>query len=84
MRLFRGMYYNWMSHPQQQCELLEAGPAQVRARCNRPYLAFFGQSGRSYGVTVEELLAANGWSKADRVLYEGDKIQVPAKNTTAA
>ncbi len=37
-----------------------------------------------HGVTVEQLLAANGWSKADRVLYEGDKIQVPAKNTTAA
>lgn len=34
-----------------------------------------------HGVTVEQLLAANGWSKADRVLYEGDKIQVPAKTT---
>jgi len=37
---------------------------------------------KSHGVTVEELLAANGWSQKDRVLYEGDKIQVPAKNTT--
>jgi len=35
-----------------------------------------------HGVTVEELLAANGWSQRDRVLYEGDKIQVPAKGTT--
>jgi sec-independent protein translocase protein TatA len=35
-----------------------------------------------HGVTVEELLAANGWSQKDRVLYEGDKIQVPARNTT--
>jgi sec-independent protein translocase protein TatA len=37
---------------------------------------------KSHGVTVEELLAVNGWSQRDRVLYEGDKIQVPAKGTT--
>jgi LysM repeat protein len=37
---------------------------------------------KSHGVTIEELLAANGWSQKDRVLYEGDKILVPAKNTT--
>jgi LysM repeat protein len=36
---------------------------------------------KSHGVAVEELLAANGWSQKDRVLYEGDKIQVPAKKT---
>ena len=36
-----------------------------------------------HGVTVEDLLAANGWSQKDRVLYEGDKIQVPAKNSAA-
>jgi sec-independent protein translocase protein TatA len=35
----------------------------------------------SHGVTVEELLAANGWSQKDRVLYEGDKIQIPARHT---
>jgi sec-independent protein translocase protein TatA len=35
----------------------------------------------SHGITVQELMAANGWSKSDRVLYEGDKIQVPAKST---
>jgi sec-independent protein translocase protein TatA len=38
---------------------------------------------KSHGITVEELMAANGWSKSDRTLYEGDKILVPAKNTTA-
>jgi sec-independent protein translocase protein TatA len=36
-----------------------------------------------HGVTVDELLSANGWSQRDRVLYEGDKILVPAKNTVA-
>jgi sec-independent protein translocase protein TatA len=33
----------------------------------------------SHGVTVEELLAANGWSQRDRTLYAGDKIQIPVK-----
>ena len=33
----------------------------------------------SHGVTVDELLAANGWSQRDRVLYAGDKIQIPVK-----
>ena len=36
-----------------------------------------------HGVTIEELLAANGWSQRDRVLYEGDKIQVPSKSSAA-
>jgi sec-independent protein translocase protein TatA len=36
-----------------------------------------------HGVTVDELLSANGWNQRDRVLYEGDKITVPAKNTAA-
>jgi len=38
---------------------------------------------RKHGVTIEELLAANGWSQKDRVLYEGDKIQVPSKSSAA-
>ena len=36
-----------------------------------------------HGVTVDELLSANGWSQRDRVLYEGDKIQGPARHTAA-
>jgi sec-independent protein translocase protein TatA len=38
---------------------------------------------KSHGITVEELMAANGWGSSERTLYAGDKIQVPAKNTTA-
>jgi LysM repeat protein len=51
-----------------------------------PYTVHAGDTpdtiAQSHGITVEELLAANGWSQRDRVLYEGDKIQVPAKGTT--
>lgn len=54
MRLFRGMYRNWMSHPDQRCDVLEAGERLVRARCSRPYAAFFGDEGASYGVTLRE------------------------------
>ena len=72
---------------------VEAPRAQVTAPVAAPsaaavvsYIVVDGDTPTSvaerHGVTVEELLAANGWSKSDRVLYEGDKIQVPAKKTT--
>ena len=53
-RLLRGMYNNWMSDPDQTCELLEASETRVRARCNRPYLDYFGMSGEVMGVSVED------------------------------
>jgi sec-independent protein translocase protein TatA len=37
---------------------------------------------KSHGVTVEELMVANGWGKSDRPLFEGDKVQIPAKSPT--
>jgi len=52
--LLRGMYFNWMSHPGQTCTLLEANDRIARARCNRPYVAYFGDAGQSMGVTVAE------------------------------
>jgi LysM repeat protein len=33
----------------------------------------------SHGVTVEEILAANGWSRRDRALDEGDRVMIPVK-----
>lgn len=30
-------------------------------------------------VSIEDLMAANGYSQKDRILYAGDKIQVPSK-----
>ena len=62
-------------------------PAPVQtvvATATAAYIVISGDTpetiARSHGVTVEELLSANGWSQKDRVLYEGDKIQIPAKH----
>jgi len=60
-------------------------PAPVQTIAPAAYTVVSGDTpdtiARSHGVTVEELLSANGWSQRDRVLYEGDKIQIPAKHT---
>ncbi len=48
------MYRNLMSDPDQTCELLEASETVVKARCNRPYLDYFGESGEALGVTVDD------------------------------
>jgi sec-independent protein translocase protein TatA len=63
-------------------------PAPVQTVVSAATAAYIVVSGdtpeaiaRSHGVTVEELLSANGWSQKDRVLYEGDRIQIPAKHT---
>jgi sec-independent protein translocase protein TatA len=63
-----------------------AAPAAAPAGATSSYTVVAGDTpetvAKSHGVTIEDLLAANGWSQKDRVLYEGDKIKVPAKNTT--
>jgi hypothetical protein len=56
--LFRGMYNNIMSHPQQQCDILEASERLVKAECNRPYAASVRNRESSYGVTLDEYDAA--------------------------
>ena len=75
MKLLRGMYRNWMSHPGQTCEVLEAGEARVRARCSRPYVSYFGENGVAYGVTLQEYeLAgvgfASGIAEAHGMMWE--------------
>ena len=53
--LFNGMYRNWSLNPGNSCEVLEATEVTVRAVCNRPYLAYFEQSGGEiYGMSTEE------------------------------
>jgi sec-independent protein translocase protein TatA len=39
---------------------------------------------RDHGVTVEALMRANGYSQRDRVLYPGDKLQVPRTTANAS
>jgi sec-independent protein translocase protein TatA len=64
-----------------------AAPAAPVAAATTSYTVSAGDTPETvatkHGVTVDELLAANGWSQRDRVLYEGDKIQVPARHTAA-
>jgi sec-independent protein translocase protein TatA len=64
-----------------------AAPAAPAAATTTSYTVSAGDTPETvatkHGVTVDELLAANGWSQRDRVLYEGDKIQVPARHTAA-
>ncbi len=36
-----------------------------------------------HGVSIDALMAANGYSQRDRVLYAGDKMQVPTVTTNA-
>jgi hypothetical protein len=56
--LFRGMYNNLMTHPRQQCMLLEASENLVKAECNRPYAASVRNRTAAYGVTLEEYEAS--------------------------
>jgi sec-independent protein translocase protein TatA len=64
-----------------------AAPAAPAAATTTSYTVSAGDTPETvatkHGVTVDELLAANGGSQRDRVLYEGDKIQVPARHTAA-
>jgi sec-independent protein translocase protein TatA len=64
-----------------------AAPAAPAAATTTSYTVSAGDTPETiatkHGVTVDELLSANGWSQRDRVLYEGDKILVPARHTAA-
>ena len=59
----------------------------VAASSTTTYIAVTGDTpekvATTHGVTVEELLAANGWSRKDRSLDEGDRVQIPVKSTPA-
>lgn len=46
---------NYMSSPRAEFETLEASEESVRARMNRPWKAYFGESGEILGVTFAEV-----------------------------
>lgn len=60
-----------------------ATPATA-APATRTYVAVAGDTpekvAASQGVTVDEILAANGWSRKDRSLDEGDRVVIPVKS----
>jgi|TARA_B110000438_G_C15705025_1_gene602809 hypothetical protein len=58
--LFNGMYRNWSLVPGNNCDVSEATDLVVRAVCNRPYLAYFEQSGGEiYGMSADEYEESN-------------------------
>jgi len=60
MDLFSAMYRNWSMIPGNVCEVSEATEETVKATCNRPYLAFFEQSGGDiYGMSLAEYEESN-------------------------
>ena len=56
----------------------------VVTSATRTYIAVTGDTpekvAESQGVTVEEILSANGWSRKDRSLDEGDRVVIPVKS----
>ena len=62
-------------------------PVVVAAPATMTYIAVTGDTpervATSHGVTVDEILAANGWSRKDRALDEGDRVLIPVKSTPA-
>ncbi len=48
---------NYLASPQTEFEILEASEDMVRARMNRPWKIYFGESGEIFGVTFTEVEA---------------------------
>lgn len=54
VRVFRGMYRNWMMWPGSSVDVIAATDTSVTARTSRPYVASFGTTKSLYGVTLDE------------------------------
>ena len=54
--LFRGMTWNGMTDPAQECEVLEASAEEVQARCRIHFAATVEGLSGYYDVTVEDVL----------------------------
>lgn len=69
---------NYLASPRAEFEVLEASEDVVRARMNRPWKAYFGESGEALGVAfteVEELFRVFYEETADRLglIYEQEQ-----------
>ncbi len=73
--------------PATAVEAPRPAPVVVAAPATMTYIAVTGDTpervATSHGVTVDEILAANGWSRKDRSLDEGDRVLIPVKSTPA-
>lgn len=54
-RLFRGMAWNQMSDPTFRCEVLSAGPDEVRGRCPLNRAGMIEANQERFGVSVEDV-----------------------------
>jgi hypothetical protein len=54
--LFRGMHRNSMTDPNFECEVLSAGPDEVRARCPIQNEALVNANGARFDVTLQDVL----------------------------
>jgi hypothetical protein len=57
--VMRGMRRNFLAWPGLEFEILSEGESAVSARVNRPWAAYFGESGTWYGVTLDEFETLN-------------------------
>jgi hypothetical protein len=55
-QLFRGMHRNAMTDRNYQCEVLSAGPQEVRARCPIQNEALVNANGARFNVTLQDVV----------------------------
>lgn len=83
--IMRAMRRNWLTYRAGEMEVLESSPERVHFRVNRPYTAFFGESGEVFGVTLadyqrmmglfhENICAKRGMTYQESV--EGDWVTI--------
>ncbi len=52
----RGVYQNYRMYDGLEFEILEESETEIRARMNIPYASYFGESGATEGVTLQEFV----------------------------
>jgi hypothetical protein len=65
------MRRNFLSWPGMEVEVLSQTETSVTARVNRPWIAYFGDTGTWYGVTLEEFERLNSMFMGRIANYHG-------------
>jgi hypothetical protein len=71
LEVMRGMRRNFLSWPGMEVEVLSQTETSVTARVNRPWIAYFGDTGTWYGVTLEEFERLNSMFMGRIANYHG-------------